>query len=229
MNVQILRCIKGAEQAVGTTVIIDVFRAFTLEAYAFRNGCEKIVLVKDIADAFDLKRNNPEWILIGERKGKKVDGFDYGNSPYAISEVDFTGKTVVHTTSNGVQGIVSASQSDVILTGAFVNASATARFICQSDPDIISLVAMGWEEKDTEEDLLCADYLKSLILGKQLPDIDRKLDDLRYLEGAKFFHPDTQDIFPEEDFPLCIRRDVFDFVIEIRKENRYDTAYRKHV
>ena len=66
--------------------------------------------------------------------------------------------------------------------------------------------------------------MKALLEGKQILDIDQKIDDLRYLEGKKFFNPDTQDIFPKEDFDLCIRRDIFDFVIKIEKEGTYVTA-----
>ncbi|MGM9942274.1 MAG: 2-phosphosulfolactate phosphatase [Bulleidia sp.] len=225
--IQILSCVKGAEQAVGTTVIIDVFRAFTLEAYAFANGCEKIVLVRDVQDAFDLKQKHPDWILIGERQGKKVDGFDFGNSPYAVAKADFTGKTIVHTTTNGVQGIVSASHADAIMTGAFVNAAATVRHIQKTHPDHVSIVAMGWENHQTEEDQLCAEYLSAMLENRTMPDIDDRLDALRMQEGAKFFNPRTQDIFPKEDFPLCISKNIFDFVIEIGKENGYDTARRK--
>ncbi len=38
MNVQILQLIGGAQAAKGLTVIIDVFRAMTVEAYVISNG-----------------------------------------------------------------------------------------------------------------------------------------------------------------------------------------------
>ena len=38
MNIQILELIDGAKAAKGLTVIIDVFRAMTVEAYVIQNG-----------------------------------------------------------------------------------------------------------------------------------------------------------------------------------------------
>ena len=55
MNITVEKRVEGAKKAVGLTVMIDVFRAFTLEAYAFDQGCEKIILVSSIQQAFALK------------------------------------------------------------------------------------------------------------------------------------------------------------------------------
>ena len=38
MNIKILHMVEGAKSATGITVIIDVFRAFTVEAYLMNNG-----------------------------------------------------------------------------------------------------------------------------------------------------------------------------------------------
>ena len=38
MDIQILHLIEGARAARGTAVVIDVFRAFTVEAYLAKNG-----------------------------------------------------------------------------------------------------------------------------------------------------------------------------------------------
>ena len=84
MEVKILHLIDGAKQARGLTVIIDVFRAFSVACYAFGNGARKIISVGDIDLAYKLKKENPGYLLIGERGGKKPKGFDYGNSPTQI-------------------------------------------------------------------------------------------------------------------------------------------------
>ncbi len=47
MNIKILQLIEGAKQATGTAVIIDVFRAFTVEAYLVNNGVQKLIPVGD--------------------------------------------------------------------------------------------------------------------------------------------------------------------------------------
>ena len=53
MDIQILHLNEGAQQARGLTVIIDVFRAFTVEAYLAQNNADKINPVGDVQTAFD--------------------------------------------------------------------------------------------------------------------------------------------------------------------------------
>jgi 2-phosphosulfolactate phosphatase len=129
MNIQILHLLEGARQAAGLTVIIDVFRAFSTACYVFGNGAERMIPVGDLELAYALKCQNPRNLLIGERGGERPPEFDYGNSPADIEHVDFTGRTVIHTTSSGTQGIANATQADEIVTGSFCNAGAIVRYI----------------------------------------------------------------------------------------------------
>ena len=130
MNIKILHMIEGAKQATGVTVVIDVFRAFSVEAYLMNSNVKKIIPVGDMQIAHDYKKNNPGVILVGERHGRILPGFDFGNSPSQLEGADLTGKTVIHTTSAGTQGIANAKNADVILTGSLVNAKAVAKYIC---------------------------------------------------------------------------------------------------
>ena len=41
MDIRVVSLLAGAQSAEGTTVIIDVYRAFTTETVAFRQGCGK--------------------------------------------------------------------------------------------------------------------------------------------------------------------------------------------
>ena len=226
MDIRILRLLEGAKKAEGITVIIDVFRAFTLEAYMFAQNAYSIRPIASLEEARELKQRDPEALLFGERGGARAEGCDFGNSPSSIFGTDLSGKRIIHTTSAGTQGISAAVHAQEILTGSFVNAAATARYIRSRQPDTVCLVAMGNAGiRDTEEDLLCAEYLKALIEESEYPDIDRKLDELRYLEGKKFFDPAQQDRFPQADFDLCIKRDIFDFVIRVEKtENGFNSV-----
>ena len=220
MEVNILHLVEGARQAKGLTVIIDVFRAFSVEAMLMHNHAEKIGPVGSVEEAFAYRRQYPDAILCGERGGVMCEGFDYGNSPSQVADVDFTGTTVVHTTSAGVQGIVNATGADEILGGSLMTAKAIATYIRRKNPETVSLVAMGLAGvRQTEEDELCALYIKSLLEGKTLPDLEQQVFDLRYTEGAKFFDPAKQSVFPEKDFHLCTMYDRFDFVLRLRKES----------
>lgn len=219
MNIKILQLIEGAKQATGLTVIIDVFRAFTVEAYLVNNGVEKLIPVGDKQIAYDYKEKYKDCILIGERRGIMLEGFDYGNSPTQIEKIDFSGKTVVHTTSSGTQGIANAKNAKEILTGSLVNAKAIAEYIKMQNPKDVSLVCMGnGGESEAREDTLCAEYIKSLLEGKDL-NLNYEIENLKNIAGKRFFDPKLQDIFPERDFYLATELNKFNFVLKLEKDN----------
>ena len=221
MNIKILQGIEGAKKARGIAVIIDVFRAFTVEAYLMNNGAKKIIPVADKELAYDYKNNNSEIILIGERGGKILPGFDYGNSPSQIEKLDFHNKVIVHTTSSGTQGLVNATDADIILTGSLVNAKAIANFILKNNYQEISLVCMGSNgNKETDEDNLCAYYIKSLLENKDI-SITKDINKLKETSGKKFFDPTLQDIFPLKDFFLSTDINKFNFVLKLEEDNNH--------
>lgn len=216
MEIYIRHLLDGAKQAIGCTVIIDVFRAFTLEAYAYHAGAQHIFPVGSIDDAMRLKEKYPMARLVGERDGIKIEGFDYGNSPSLIANMNLENQTIIHTTSAGTQGLVNAINAQVLLTGSLVNAKAIASYILQKQYQTVSLVCMGWKGmKQTEEDVICAEYIKSLLLNQPYPLLE-KLKALKYQEGKKFFDPAQQSVFPENDFWYSIDYDKFPFVILVR-------------
>lgn len=218
MNIKILHMVEGAKEATGIAVIIDVFRAFTVEAYLINNGAEKLIPVGNMQIAYDYKEKDGNCVLVGERHGVILPGFNYGNSPSQIKNIDFSGKTVIHTTSAGTQGIANAQNADEVLTGSLVNAKAIADYIKSKNPQEVSLVCMGLEAtSQTEEDNLCADYIKSILEGTTI-DLDKKIENLKITSGAKFFDEKQKDVFPEEDFYLSTEVDKFNFVLKVEKD-----------
>ncbi|MDX9881472.1 MAG: 2-phosphosulfolactate phosphatase [Prolixibacteraceae bacterium] len=218
MNIEIFQLLEGARKAEGLTVIIDVFRAFSTACYAFENGVAKIYPVGDIGQAYRMKEKNPEYILMGERFEKKPEGFDFGNSPSHLLNVDFSGKTIVHTTSSGTQGIENALKAGEIITGSFVNAGAIIRYIQKQEPEKVSLVCMGCRcEYPTDEDTFLAEYIRDELLG--IPtNFSQLTEQLKAGSGARFFAPGNQEWSPESDFGLCIELNRFNFVLKVEKE-----------
>ena len=90
------------------------------ECYCFAGGAVKSYPIGSMEDAFALKREHPDWVLLGERGGAKVEGCDLGNSPWDAMNYDFRGKTMIHSTSAGTQGIVNAARASAtqIITGS---------------------------------------------------------------------------------------------------------------
>jgi len=218
MDVQILQLLDGARDARGLTVIIDVFRAFSTACYAYGKDAAKIIPVGNIEKAYQLKKENPEFILMGERDEKKPTGFDFGNSPSLLSSARLSGKTIVHTTSSGTQGIEAALRADEIITGSFVNAAAIVQYIRSQNPETVSLVCMGYAcEYPTDEDTLCAEYIKNELQGLD-NDFARMKEIIRRGPGKRFFEPGHQEWAPSNDFELCLQRNIFGFILKVEND-----------
>lgn len=229
MKIQILQLLDGAKSATGLTVIIDVFRAFSTACYAFNLGADKIYPIGNIDQAYQLKTKNKGFVLVGERNEQKPEGFDFGNSPSQLLNGDLSGKTIVHTTSSGTQGIANALNAEEIISGSFVNASAIIRYIQQRQPETVSLVCMGYAcEYPTDEDTLCAEFIKNELEGKS-NDFEKMVNTMHNGSGARFFDAKKQSWSPEKDFELCLDLNRFDFVLKVENEGELNYLRRINI
>ncbi len=220
MKVEILEFVKGARKAKGVAVIIDVFRAFSVACYAFDAGAVRIIATACVDDAFQLKKKYINSVLVGEREEKKIEGFDFGNSPTEIIKTDLHGITVIHTTTAGTNGLVNAVNADVVITGSIVNAGAIVRYIKALNPEHVSLIAMGYRATlSADEDLLCAEMIAAGLNNKSNIS-EKRISDLQNTSGKRFFNPDNIDFSPPTDFFLCTMIDRFNFVL--KAETRFD-------
>ncbi len=217
MNIQILHLLDGAKSAEGLTVVIDVFRAFSVACYVSQNGAKQIIPVADIEEAYQLKRQIANSILIGERNERVPEGFDYGNCPTHLLNIDFTGKTIIHTTSAGTQGLINASNASERITGSFVNAPAIVRYIKMQQPETVSLVCMGYSmQHPTEEDTLCAEYIKACLENKQ-PNFNDMKNTIRNTSAKRLFAAENQAFSPSTDFELCTNLGKFNFILKVKE------------
>lgn len=218
MQIDVLDHVAGARQARGIAVVIDVFRAFSVAAYAFDAGAARVVPVAGIEDAKALGRRYPGAVLAGERHARRLPGFDIGNSPTEVRAFGLQGRVLVHTTHAGTQGLVNATGADEVLTGAFVNISAVCRYILARAPQRVSLVRMGHEARERcAEDDLYAECLRLLLRGEPAP-LGEVRERLRVAPAAaKFFDP-ACDWAPRDDFEYCTDVDRFGFVLRLRRE-----------
>src|ERR1700746_999126 len=98
---------------------------------------------------------------LGKVHGRAPPGFDFGNSPFEVSTVDFGGKAIIQRTSAGTQGIVeAATKAERLYAASLVTAEATVCALLSASPDQVSLVAM--EDNSlirTDEDEICPIHL----------------------------------------------------------------------
>lgn len=215
MQIEVVDFVAGAQAARGVAVVIDVFRAFSVTCYAFAGGAARIIPLADIEEARALKRADPSIVTVGERYGRILEGFDFGNSPTDISAANIRGKTLVHTTHAGTQGLTNAHGADVVLTGSLVNAGAICSYVKKLAPSHVTIVRMGQHAKErSAEDDACAELLHARLSGQPF-DASTLRPRLRSAPAAqKFFDPEAT-WAPEGDFELCTDVDRFDFVLRL--------------
>ncbi len=227
MNVKIESLIEGARRAKGFVVIVDVFRAFTTAAVAFARGADRIVIVPEVEEALRLRDQGIGDVCVGEVNGIRPEGFDFGNSPHELMQAELAGKVVILSTRAGTVGVAAVSGATEIYAGSFVVAAATAKVIRREASADVTIVAMGWNAQvRTDEDELCALYLRNLVQGRR-PDREavRKLV-LAGGEAAKFHDP-AQPHFHPEDLEIALEIDKYDFAVRIFKEGESLVARRQ--
>ena len=168
MDIAIHSLLEGAARATGVVAVIDVFRAFTTAAVALANSANRIIMVRSVEEALALRDAGVGQVCMGEVRGRAPEEFDFGNSPFEISEVDFRGKTIIQRTSAGTQGVVAAAaHADRLYAASLATADATVRAMLAGQPNGISIVAMGGEGLvRTDEDEVCAIHMRNRLEGR---------------------------------------------------------------
>ena len=226
MEIRIGSLYRGAQEAQGTVVIIDVFRAFTTAAVAFSKGAEKIVLVAEVEEALRLREQGVGEICMGEVDGIRPEGFDLGNSPYEMLDADVEGKILIQSTRAGTVGMSAAVNASEIYAGSFAIAGATVRAIMQDKPEIVTIVAMGWEARvHADEDEQCALYMRNLLQGRKPAHNAVRALVLAGAEAQKYSDPEQPQYHPE-DRDMALQIDSVDFAIKVRREDGLLVARR---
>ena len=219
MEIRMGSLVRDAQEATGTAIVIDVFRAFTTAAIAFDRGAKQITLVAEADDALALHRSGVGDLLMGEVDGKRPEGFDFGNSPYEISQADVGGKSLVQSTRAGTVGVAAAANADVIYLGSFVVAQATADAILRQRPDVLSILAMGDQGRvRSDEDEQCGIYLRNILEGRK-PDFDAVKSLIMTGGATQKFFDDRQAQFHPEDVSLALEVDRYPFAMRISRED----------
>ena len=210
MNVKIYNPSDDAEQIKGFTIVVDVFRAFCTAYHIHSCHPERYIISESIDHSFNLREQYESVLLIGERDGIKIEGFDFGNSPTEIRGRDFTGKTVVHNTSAGTKGVMRQPLENEVAVGSFVNAQALLGYIKLKGIDTVNIYCTAPKGNSYGvEDYIFADYLKAKLSGKPT-DFDAIVTELREGSGKGF----RDDGFaPYTDFLHCMDVNRFDMIL----------------
>ncbi|MCX4391758.1 2-phosphosulfolactate phosphatase [Streptomyces sp. NBC_00053] len=190
-------------------VVVDVMRAFTVTAWAFAQGAEKVVLAESLDEALALKARHPDWVAI--KDGPSAPGFDTVNSPGLLRSIDLGGRTVVQKTTAGTVGALAVKEASLVLCASFVVAEATARLLRTREGDGVTFVITG-EDGRADEDLACAQYIarRATEAGTDATEFLRRAGESR--AAAELAQGVRQGVHPD-DVALCLELDRFPFAM----------------
>ncbi len=197
-------------EAPSTAVVVDVMRAFTVAAWAFARGAEKIVLAESLDEALALKARHPDWVAL--KDGPPAAGFDAVNSPGLLRSVDLGGRTVVQKTTAGTVGALAVKEASLVLCAGFVVAEATARLLRTREcGGSVTFVVTG-DDGRADEDLACAQYIAQRATGAGADAVEflRRAGESR--AAAELAEGVRQGAHPD-DVALCLELDRFPFAM----------------
>jgi 2-phosphosulfolactate phosphatase len=142
-------------------VVIDVLRATSAITTALHFGVEKIIPVATVEEALEYQSKG--FIAGAERDGQVVEGFKFGNSPYAYMDDEMKGKSVVLTTTNGTKAIHMARDKKMVVIGCLNNLQILCDFLIEQHQNTL-ILASGWKDKVNLEDTICGGAIADILL-----------------------------------------------------------------
>jgi 2-phosphosulfolactate phosphatase len=156
-----------------SVVVMDVLRATSVMVQALSSGVKEIIPVTTVEEAFQLAKSFPSEtrLLGGERKSRKIAGFDLGNSPREYITAKVKGKTLILTTTNGTKAFHAVSSGKTVLVGSFLNVSAVTQRCLHQEADVI-LYGSGDEGGLSLEDTVCGGMIIDRLIHLGKPPIE---------------------------------------------------------
>jgi 2-phosphosulfolactate phosphatase len=169
-------------------IVLDLLRATTSIITALANSARSVTPVQTIKKALELKKEHPDYILVGERNSVKPQGFNFGNSPLSLTAENVRNKNLVMTTTNGTKALIQSHGAKWVLIGAFLNADAVAKKsfeIASKNKTGISFVLAGEENHFALEDFICAGAIIQRLSKNDVELSDKTLGALLAFNSAK--------------------------------------------
>ena len=209
-------------------VVIDMFRATSVIVTALSNGCREVIPYLTIEETLEYakKLNREDYILGGERRAVKIDGFDLSNSPLEYTKAVVKNKVVLMTTTNGTRTLTKSTSAKRILIAAMINAKAVAKELLKINEDVV-IINAGTNGNFSMDDYICSGYIINEMLKSnknlELTDIAKtaniiykgNTDIISYVKEATHYSV-MKSLELDEDIEYCIKKSIIDIVPEYK-------------
>jgi len=211
-------------------VIIDVLRSCTSIAVALSNGASRVIPVESVEEAARLASSlgATSRLLCGERDGRKVSGFDLGNSPREYARERVEGATLIFASTNASPLMAGLLEGREQLLLAYVNVGAVADAVRRRGEDLV-VVCAGKIKRFALEDAACAGALiRQLEAAGEAVALNDAAETAREYDRAHGHDPEGilsrsehgRDLIGmgfEDDLPVCAKIDSVPVVPHLRE------------
>ncbi|MDS3861145.1 2-phosphosulfolactate phosphatase family protein [Thermosynechococcaceae cyanobacterium BACA0444] len=216
-------------------IAVDVLRATTTIATALAAGAEAVQVFSDLEDLEQVSQAWPaeQRIRVGERGGKKVEGFDLGNSPFDCTPERVKDCRLFMSTTNGTRSLARIQSAKIVLAAALVNRAAVVNYVHQLYPPTVWIVGSGWEGAYSLEDTVCAGAIAHslwMLTGLSVAEFAGNDETVAALALYRHYEHDLLSLFHQashgqrllklgslDDLKYCAQTDILD-VLPIQTE-----------
>ncbi|KJZ84682.1 hypothetical protein ClosIBUN22A_CONTIG168g03427 [Clostridium sp. IBUN22A] len=209
-------------------VVIDMFRATSVIVTALNNGCEEVIPFLTIEETLESSEelNREEYILGGERRAVKIDGFDLSNSPLEYTKEVVENKKVLITTTNGTRTLTKSNSAKRIIIAAMINAKAVADKLLEINEDVV-IINAGTNGNFSMDDYICSGYIINEMLkvdnNIELTDISKTAnmiyennsDIISYVKEATHYSV-MKSLELDNDIEYCMKKSIVNNVPEYK-------------
>ncbi len=151
-------------------VVIDVLRASTTIVTALANGAREIIPVASIESAVKISGSLFGEVTLrgGERNGRRIEGFNLGNSPAEYDPATVSGKSIIFCTTNGSVAMAKSRYARRLIVGGFANLTTVVSYIAKESKDFLLLCAGKWNgvRSFSMEDSVCAGMIINQLMKR---------------------------------------------------------------
>lgn len=209
-------------------VVIDMFRATSVIVTALNNGCEEVIPFLTIEETLESSEelNREEYILGGERRAVKIDGFDLSNSPLEYTKEVVEDKKVLITTTNGTRTLTKSNSAKRIIIAAMINAKAVSDKLLEINEDVV-IINAGTNGNFSMDDYICSGYIINEMLkvdnNIELTDISKTAnmiyennrDIISYVKEATHYSV-MKSLELDNDIEYCMKKSIVNNVPEYK-------------
>jgi 2-phosphosulfolactate phosphatase len=154
-------------------IVVDALRASATLTALFDSGAQSVLVAAGPADAIAVAgQDRSRYLICGEVGGVAPVGFDHGNSPTEIADLDLAGREVILSTSNGTRALRAVADARLTLVGTGRNGASLIPYALAQAANLradLTIVCAGDDggQLFSLEDFFFAGYLVELAAALQ--------------------------------------------------------------